>query len=183
MSNDQPKSPLQPELAQFLSDLHMRLTAVENAMKSMTNSQPSLDQEEHRKRTQEYIERDQKSNDAYVQIVMVIGYGALFTLWIQLKDSMPAWYYFFSGLLALISASMYVIYEVIKVGLASYANTKWTDDADLDAWWAQRMKFDMLALRMWKYFYFPTAVAGIGAAALLAIRLLWNCLKSALAFV
>jgi hypothetical protein len=183
MTNEQSKPPFSPELTQILGDLHMRLSDVEKSLIPPAVVQGQAEAAERRRRTQEYIERDQKGMEAYAQIVMVIGYGALFTLWIQLKDSMPAWYYFFTGLLALISASLYVLFEVIKIGLASYANTKWTDDADTDEWWAQRMRFDMLERRMWKYFYFPTAICGVGAAAMLAIRLLWNCLKSALAYV
>lgn len=183
MTNEQPQPPFSPELLRALGDLHMRLSDVEKALSQPATARADVEEAERRRRTQEYIERDQKGNDAYAQIVMVIGYGALFTLWIQLKDAMPASYYFFTGLLTLISASMYVIYEVIKIGFASYANSRWTEDADIDEWWAQRMRFDMLALRMWKYFYFPTAICGIGAAALLAMRLLWNCLKAALAYV
>lgn len=183
MNQEQPKPSIDPELIQVLSDLHLRLTEVEGVLAKAQRLQAQPNEEEWRKRTQEYIERDEKSNETYVQIILAIGYAALFTLWFQLKDSIPAWYYFFTGLLALISVSTFVIYEVIKVGLASYANSKWSEDADLATWWSQRMKYDEIGRKLWKYFYFPCFATGTAAAALLGMRLLWNCLKAALVFV
>lgn len=182
-SQEQSKPPFPPELVQVLGDLHMRLSDVEDVLERSKRVQVKSDDDERRKRTQEYIERDEKSNETYAQIILAIGYAGLFTLWVQLKDSIPAWYYFFTGLLALISVSTFVIYEIIKVGLASYANTKWVADADLDAWWSQRMKYDEIGRKLWKYFYFPCFATGTAAAALLGMRLLWNCLKAALIYV
>ena len=181
-SKEQSKQPLSPELVQVLGDLHIRLSNVEEVLVKAQQLQARPSEDERRKRTQEYIERDVKSNETYVQIILAIGYAALFALWFQLKDSIPAWYYFFTGLLALISVSSFVIYEVIKVGLASYANSKWSEDADLDKWWSQRMKYDEIGRRLWKYFYFPCFATGTAAAALLGIRLLWNCMRSALIY-
>lgn len=182
-SQEQSTQPLSPELVQVLGDLHIRLSNVEEVLVKAQQIQAKPSEDERRKRTQEYIERDEKSNETYAQIILAIGYAGMFTLWVQLKDSIPAWYYFFTGLLALISVSTFVIYEIIKVGLASYANTKWAEDADLDAWWRQRMKYDEIGRKLWKYFYFPCFATGTAAAALLGMRLLWNCLKAALIFV
>jgi len=182
MNQEQPEPSFQPELVEVLSDLHVRLAEVEGVLAIAQRPQARPSEDERRKRTQEYIERDEKSNETYAQIILAIGYAGLFTLWVQLKDSIPAWYYFFTGLLALISVSTFVIYEIIKVGLAGYANSKWSEDADLDIWWRQRMKYDEVGRKLWKYFYFPCFATGTAAAALLGIRLLWNCMRSALIY-
>ncbi|WP_374473371.1 hypothetical protein [Arenimonas sp.] len=50
----------------------------------------------------------------YTQLVMVIGYGAFFTLWVQTKGLMSGWLFASTGLLITISLLVFIIVELAK---------------------------------------------------------------------
>lgn len=54
------------------------------------------------------------ANTHYAQLVMVVGYGAFFTLWLQTKQQMSGWLFASTGLLITISLLVFIVVELAK---------------------------------------------------------------------
>lgn len=54
------------------------------------------------------------ANSHYTQLVMVVGYGAFFTLWVQTKGLMSGWLFASTGLLITTSLLVFIAVELIK---------------------------------------------------------------------
>lgn len=179
--SEQNQAPLtDKQIRDAFLEIGRRLAEIEAKQEGAISTIDSVGKAEHDKLIADFIDRDQKSNESYTSIIMVIGYGALFTLWTQLKEAMPPWYFFLTGLLALVSAMLFVIFELLKVGVSSHVNTQWTNDKDIGTWFAERQAGGMAVNRFWAFFFYPSVITGVSAGLLLAGRLIWNCLKAAL---
>lgn len=63
-----------------------------------------------REEAREYL----AANTHYTQLVMMVGYGAFFTLWVQTKQQMSGWLFASTGLLITVSLLVFIVVELAK---------------------------------------------------------------------
>jgi hypothetical protein len=178
---DTPSQLSDHQIRETFLEVGRRLVSLEDWQAKATNAGAGEQRAGDGSLLADFIDRDQKATEAYNSIIMIVGYGALFTVWTQLKESIPPWYFFFTGLLALISTVLFVVYELLKTASSSHVNTK--DYEDANEWYQARLKANGWVNRLWRFFFYPSVVAGVGSGLLLAGYLVWMCLKAALHWV
>jgi hypothetical protein len=89
-------------------------------MEEMKKERDSVQREHaaHARRTdKEYMERireQRASQQSYAQLILLLGYGGYFTLWIQTRDLMSLWMFGWTGSMLGLSLLAFIAWELIK---------------------------------------------------------------------
>jgi hypothetical protein len=111
---------------------------------------------------------------SYTNVVLGLGYGALFAVWTQADSFLSDRWRATAGLLAVISVMLFVTFEVTKVYFVSQA---WVHLSKVDGGTgdlrhvAGAIKVDRRCVRLWQVTYIPTVVTGYAAAIIIAAGL------------
>lgn len=77
-------------------------------------AQRQHDQFMRARRAEELARQQAAGATHYTQIIMVLGYGGLFTLWIQLRGEMSDWFWAVTGTLITFSLLVFIGFELAK---------------------------------------------------------------------
>jgi hypothetical protein len=114
-------------------------------------------------------------SSAYANLVIIAGYVAFFSLWKETKDFLPAKATFGAALLMLISASLFVLFEVFKMisGSIYFRNIgkeieKIRDPKEfIEKVQKGQQRFSTLNFRIWYVVLIPTIGTGLAGTGIL----------------
>lgn len=130
-----------------------------------------MDEDKNLRAAHELIATLHSQSVSYTNLIMVVGYAGLLTLWSKLKPDLPPMLFSITGLLIGVSILLFIVWEVIKmVGgqrevrrLRGALVGSQSGSAAIQRFQYQLQKYGTGWANLWLWFFVPTLASGIVA--------------------
>jgi hypothetical protein len=142
----------------------------------------SLEIDRHTRAAYDLLARIHSQARNYTNLVMVVGYAGILTLWSQLGDKLPHLIFLISGALLVISLLGFVSHEIFKMLDEHVALRRAAKSLEGMESQEERIKkfnealnnSDAKSAKWWLLFFVPTLVTGVSAALILMGFFVWG---------